>query len=169
MASGKRYARVHTGMATTLEYLPGKFCREFVHRPAEDGSGLARLFHRQRADQRAPRDNRAEQTHQQRPQRIEHADRARTEAVGEEVDLDVAMIEMAPGEERGRGEGRAQLQQFDIAWNRCRGDLAADDRYDRQDHQPDEDEAAEHGRNPAQHAQQAAVATQTRIDLAHVR
>jgi hypothetical protein len=68
--------------------------------------------------------------HQRRAQGVQQVHAALGQAFGEEVDLHVAVVQVAPGEERRRRKRRAQLQQFDITGHRRREQLAAADGHD---------------------------------------
>ena len=121
---------------------------------------VADLAQRQRTGAGAPGNQRAEAGHQQRAQGVQRMHGARRQSFGEEVDLHVAVVQVAPGEERRRGEGRAQLQHLHVTRHRRADELAPGDGDDGHHHQRHEHQRTGHGRCLAGGAQRAATGAQ---------
>ncbi len=120
------------------------------HRPGQDHRGFAGVLHRYRALPGAPGDQRAEQADQQRAEGVHAPERRLRQLMGEEIDLDVAVQQVAVGKEGGRGGRGEHLQHFDVAGHDEADGLAPDDGNDRHDHQADENDAAADCHHPRQ-------------------
>src|SRR5438046_3777381 len=139
-------------------------CLRDPDRKAENRGRLSDFLDPQRTGGRTPRDQRAEKSDKERAQRVKRGDFAGSQIVREEIDLHVAAHHVAIGEERCRRERRAHLQELDVARNRPRKDLAADDRHDLHHDHRDENKTACDRKEFRYEQQRAAAWTELRSD-----